>query len=654
MANWFDNFIRGYETGDQHRRDNALRGGLKKLDEQQLEEIRPEPKTQSEMLAAQEEGLTTARQADLPQATGYRYGDQTFTARPSQAYLDATKLRQAAGLYTEFGDDPIKGFDLRAAATKQLADSYKTIAEQAFAVGTPEALVSAYSLMPDGYSARLEPGENGTLRVMHFPDGQPEQATELFSGTPEEIVDWGKRSASPDLYLKFGDAAFNRSYRESLMADREEVRAGRLQYQRDQTRARDMQRVQARLNQVQEQLKYLTGDDLAQALQQVDTLNAELDRLMGGDGLGAATGAGGGGQNTPSGDSVMTPEFVDYLGTLERERGLPSGVMQSLAQQESRGRNLGYHYKPDANGKRKSSASGIFGILDSTGRDPGYGVAPLTAPAYLLSPEEQARFAADYLAARIDGEGGNVELGLAGYGEGLRYARQVQQRIGTQAPASNATPKTGLTPAQPTIDQRYRERAAAFEKARQRTAVKPPTIDQWTALQSSALDNLSADEKFNALSQEAKRRKINEEATRLWNDYLQVAGQGGAALGSGGPLTIDGAAARLAGGGAAPTTGLGNGGGTPQSVPQTGSEASTRASSVAETRAKDKASAAEDQAVSALRYTESMAGTAQSKNDAAKMIKTIESNYELLSVANKKRADDLLVRLHTVLQTPAR
>jgi hypothetical protein len=49
-----------------------------------------------------------------------------------------------------------------------------------------------------------------------------------------------------------------------------------------------------------------------------------------------------------------------------------------------------------------------------------------------------------------------------------------------------------------------------------------------------------------------------------------------------------------------------------------------------------------------------MAGTAQSKNDAAKMIKTIESNYELLSVANKKRADDLLVRLHTVLQTPAR
>jgi hypothetical protein len=157
---------------------------------------------------------------------------------------------------------------------------------------------------------------------------------------------------------------------------------------------------------------------------------------------------GGGSQAAPNGDSVKTPEFANYLTNLERDLGLPNGVMASLAQQESNWRNLGYHYKEGPDGRRVapngnvSTASGIFGILDSTATDPGYGVTPLSGPAYLHTPEEQARFAAEYLAARIDNAGGSVELGLAGYGEGARYAKQVQGRL---AAAPNVAPQQGLT-----------------------------------------------------------------------------------------------------------------------------------------------------------------------------------------------------------------
>lgn len=123
-------------------------------------------------------------------------------------------------------------------------------------------------------------------------------------------------------------------------------------------------------------------------------------------------------------------DLANKLAEAEKANGLPPGLMASILQQETGGRQeylndpSKYHYERDAEGKRKSSAFGPFGILESTARDPGYGVAPLADK----SLEEQIRFAAQYAAARIKSSGG-VREGIGAYGEGSIYADQVLARL---------------------------------------------------------------------------------------------------------------------------------------------------------------------------------------------------------------------------------
>jgi len=135
---------------------------------------------------------------------------------------------------------------------------------------------------------------------------------------------------------------------------------------------------------------------------------------------------------------LNSPEWAAHLDGLDREKGFPVGTMRGLAKTESggqAGRHLGYHYKPDASGKRKSDASGIFGIKDSTALKPGYKIKPMAGPAFEQTPQEQARFASDFLANSIKLKGGNVSQGLAGYGEGTQaYADKVKQNSGTGLP----------------------------------------------------------------------------------------------------------------------------------------------------------------------------------------------------------------------------
>ena len=130
------------------------------------------------------------------------------------------------------------------------------------------------------------------------------------------------------------------------------------------------------------------------------------------------------------------------LADAEKRTGLPAGVLRSVLQQETGGKQeylddpAKYHYGLNAEGKRiaghtgkVSTAFGPFGILESTGASPGYGVEPLKDK----SLTEQIRFASDYLSARIK-SAGSVEAGLAGYGEGTKYAKQVMGRAGMKMP----------------------------------------------------------------------------------------------------------------------------------------------------------------------------------------------------------------------------
>jgi len=119
-------------------------------------------------------------------------------------------------------------------------------------------------------------------------------------------------------------------------------------------------------------------------------------------------------------------DFNSILSEQESRAGLPSGLLCSLVTQETGDKEDyikdpgKYHYAQGPDGRRVaghtgkvSTAFGPFGLLESTASDPGYGVAPLAGKDLA----EQARFVADYLAARIK-TAGSVEAGLAGYGEG--------------------------------------------------------------------------------------------------------------------------------------------------------------------------------------------------------------------------------------------
>lgn len=132
-------------------------------------------------------------------------------------------------------------------------------------------------------------------------------------------------------------------------------------------------------------------------------------------------------------DNVMM-----MLADADQKNGFPAGTMHSIMRQEVGGNAdkylkdpAAYHYAQGADGRRVakhtgkvSTAFGPFGILESTGAKPGYGVTPLKDKTLA----EQVRFAGDYLAARSKQAGG-LQAGIAGYGEGEKYAQQVASRI---------------------------------------------------------------------------------------------------------------------------------------------------------------------------------------------------------------------------------
>lgn len=133
---------------------------------------------------------------------------------------------------------------------------------------------------------------------------------------------------------------------------------------------------------------------------------------------------------------TLPSDLLSRLSAADKKAGLPEGTMLAILQQETGGNAkyledpAAYHYGLNAEGKRVaghtgkvSTAFGPFGILESTARDPGFGVAPLKDK----SLDEQLRFASEYLAARS--KKGGLAAGLAGYGEGAKYGQQVAARI---------------------------------------------------------------------------------------------------------------------------------------------------------------------------------------------------------------------------------
>lgn len=175
-------------------------------------------------------------------------------------------------------------------------------------------------------------------------------------------------------------------------------------------------------------------------------------------------------------------ELDQLLASAEKRVNLPAGTMRSILQQEVGGQvsrflkdPTTYHYEADAKGRRVSpktgkvsTAFGPFGILESTARDPGWGVQPLKDK----SLAEQVRFASEYLAARSKAAG-SLQAGLAGYGEDKKYAQQVSDRIGPTRVAAAALPSSGDAPP---VVTRAEAPAAAESAPTAQGFVLPPSL----------------------------------------------------------------------------------------------------------------------------------------------------------------------------------
>lgn len=125
----------------------------------------------------------------------------------------------------------------------------------------------------------------------------------------------------------------------------------------------------------------------------------------------------------PLNSNLNTPGFRCLLTVFEEKYNLPEGLLWAVMMQETGGRNLGYHYPLGIDGYRRtpfntvSTAYGPFGILNSTAKDPGYGVNPHDINDRSLIA--QINFAAEYLAVFIYDHrrgAGDIQRGLAYYG----------------------------------------------------------------------------------------------------------------------------------------------------------------------------------------------------------------------------------------------
>lgn len=163
--------------------------------------------------------------------------------------------------------------------------------------------------------------------------------------------------------------------------------------------------------------------------------------------LGKLGGASGGGD-------IDEDRFKAMLIEEDRRQNYPLGTMYALWLQETSGSMdyvsdpEKYHYEKNAQGKRiaghtgkVSTATGPFGILRSTGRDPGYGVEPIQDWSDI---REHIRFAGDYSKKR----------GFAAYGEGEGYSKQHQSRVDPAA----AMPSAAMAGAEFSRNQTYASR----------------------------------------------------------------------------------------------------------------------------------------------------------------------------------------------------
>ena len=103
------------------------------------------------------------------------------------------------------------------------------------------------------------------------------------------------------------------------------------------------------------------------------------------------------------------PSSVEQaISNASSQTGVPVAILRAQALQESSG---------NVNARNPSGAGGLYQILPSTARDPGYGITPLS-DADRFDPDKSAMFAAQYDKALYNANGQNWNAALSQYSGG--------------------------------------------------------------------------------------------------------------------------------------------------------------------------------------------------------------------------------------------
>ena len=626
--------------------DYQMQSELGDLTDRKLERL-PEETTTVPLA----EGLTP------PTAVGkYKYGNRTFDFVPPSEYLSAIDAMDLAAVHAKYSRDPEKAMELRTKAQDQLAKSFESMGRKAIASKSPEAMVQAYTLAPNGYSARLEKGENGNLRVLHYPDGRPDQAREVFSGTADALLEWGANNISPELMNAMAKESLDLRFKEAQITNWEANRDINRDARQQQADYRQQTQLLQQANYWTEVANKATSEgEYVQAMQKRDVAM----RALAGIESGGLSGGGAPTVGSPQKGAIHPAAIYDYL--VNKHGVAPDeavGIVTNIGAESTFNPAAPHDYKNGA-----PTGYGLFGHRDPDGKQGRraklFQHAGNPNPSWtqqidyaMTEPEMQEYLSKDY--------GGDYRQATKDFVRIFEKPKYEAEAMANRAKESatyagltgraespalialrNGAPQQGLTatpntPAQPTsggIDYGAQFRARQAANNMPKPGKEMSAKDRLEAI-AAARDLLGADPNFTKLSTQDQLRKAEQYA-------FGVSGAGWDAVGSMG---------QLANGQAPGATGTpeGNGGGL------TGQDFSAFATATAAAAREEesKAASAKDQARFDQMVSTWAAGYKQqwfrdmktsnpayALDEARKAIAQIETLYPSLSAEGKKSAE---------------
>ena len=254
-------------------------------------------------------------QASVKQTqTTYKVGNETFYNRPSQELLDIYEMENQARLFMK--DDPRLAYSVLDQARKRREDYLNNQFARAIETKDVEELFRLHNDIPDGMGSQLRYGDDGTMQVWMFPDGQPDKAEQVFATkNRDELMRWAAQDISPVTARNAALAQQQRDYQQErdLKQDERNARTDE-RYARSEARY-DRQELLNRAESLENLAKEraVLGDyeEAAKMKREADTLRRQVHGQVSAGGLGGPV--TGPTQGSPQEGSIPPAAIYDYL-----------------------------------------------------------------------------------------------------------------------------------------------------------------------------------------------------------------------------------------------------------------------------------------------------------------------------------------------------